>query len=125
MRLALLPGAYAVCRLRPREAVPAWVAGLDGPLVSITRTAEELSIVAPAARVPADVQAEGPWTALAVEGPLDFALVGVLHELSGVLARAEVSTFVLSTYDTDLLLVRAERADAAVAALRAAGHEVA
>ncbi len=43
--LDLLSASYAVCRLAPGLAVPAWAE--TGDLVSITRTTEELSIVCP------------------------------------------------------------------------------
>jgi hypothetical protein len=65
-----------------------------------------------------------PWRRLEVAGPLDLALVGVMSELAGILAGAGVSVFPVATHDTDHLLVRADRLDAACDALRAAGHRV-
>jgi hypothetical protein len=41
------------------------------------------------------------------------------------LARAGVSVFILSTYDTDHVLIRADALDLAVTTLAAAGHTVA
>ena len=58
-------------------------------------------------------------------GPLDFALVGVLADLTAPLADAGISVFVLSTFDTDHVLVRADDLGNAVTALAAAGHGVA
>ncbi len=57
-------------------------------------------------------------------GPLDFALVGVMADLTAAVARAGVSVFVLSTFDTDHLLVRIDDLDTADGALTAAGHSV-
>ena len=88
------------------------------------RTPDELSVVCAADAVPAGVRAERGWKALAVDGPLAFELTGILAGLTGVLARAGVPLFALSTHDTDLLLVREADLERAVAALRAAGHEV-
>ena len=99
----------------------AGVGGRPG-LVSITRRAGELSIVCAEARVPPEVRAERGWRALEVQGPIDFEEVGVLHALSGPLARAGVSVFAVATFDTDLVLVREETLDRAVEALRVAGH---
>lgn len=63
----------------------------------------------PVAHVPANAtRVERGWSGLMVEGPLDFALVGVLAELSGALADASISLCAISTWDTDYLLVRAE-----------------
>ncbi|QJE74354.1 ACT domain-containing protein [Aerophototrophica crusticola] len=120
--LTVLPGELAVCRLPPDAPFPAWA---DGPgFLSLTRTAEELSVVCLADRVPDGVQAVAPWRALKVEGPLDFALTGILAALARPLAEAGISLFAVATYDTDYLLVKADMLDAAVAALRGAGHAV-
>ena len=116
LTLGLLAGQFAVCRLAPGSALPGWL-GWSEELVSVTATAEEVSIVCPAGRVPADVRAERDWRAFVVEGPLDFALVGILAKLSGALAEAGVSLFAISTYDTDYLLVREAKLEAATAAL--------
>jgi hypothetical protein len=105
-------------------SLPAWAAPGDGELHAVVRTAAELTVVCAAARVPGDVRAERGWHALAVEGPLDLALTGVLASLLVPLARAGVSIFAVSTYDTDHVLVRSERLAEAVEALREAGHRV-
>jgi len=119
-RLALewIPGRFAVCRLDPGAAIPAWAVE-GGPLVSITRTEDELSIVAPEEAVPSEVQAERGWDAIRVVGKLDFSMVGVLAGLTGALAEAGVSVFAVSTFDTDILLVREGDSEAAVVALGA------
>ena len=125
--LRLLAGEFAVARLDPGAVVPAW-ASLDdralGPLHAVMRTGTELSVVCPAARVPADVRAERGWRALVVAGPLDFALTGVLASIATPLADAGVSIFAVSSYDTDHVLVRAAQVARAVEALRDAGHRV-
>ena len=123
LTLALHPDTYAVCRLSPDAPLPAWVEG--GPFVSITRTRHELSIVAPQARVPVDVQAERGWRCLSVEGPFDLnGVIGVLAALAVPLAEAEVSIFAVSSYDTDHLLLKDEYLQRAVEALERAGHLV-
>lgn len=121
MNLTLLPGRYAVCRLAPDAPVPAWAAGA---FVSVTRTPDELSVVCDEAGVPADVRHLSGWCCLQVQGPLDFALTGVLSGLAAPLAADGVSIFAVSTFDTDYLLVRAAQLDAACAALEAAGYLV-
>ncbi len=108
MTLDVLPGGYAICRLSANAAVPSWTAG--GAFASVTRSSSELSIVCASDAVPPDVQAQRGYRGLAVRGPLDFSLVGIMATLAGVLAAASVSIFVVSTYDTDYLFVReAER----------------
>ena len=121
--LSVLPTPLAVVRLDPTAAVPAWAA--SGELTSVTRTADELSIVCDEASVPPDARAAvRGWRALKVAGPLDFALTGVLASLAVPLADARVSIFALSTYETDVVLVRAADLSRACAALTQAGHVV-
>ena len=48
---------------------------------------------------------------------LDFSLTGILARLTTALADARVPVFVISTYDTDVLMVKEDHAGAAVAAL--------
>jgi uncharacterized protein len=105
--------------------VPEWAAARPGAaLHAVLRTPAELTVICAAGDVPDGVRAERGWRALAVEGPLDLALTGVLAALLEPLARAGVAIFAVSTFDTDHVLVLADRLDDAVAALRAAGHRV-
>lgn len=122
LHLAVLHETLAIAQLEPHAPMPAWA--MSGSLFSITRTADELSIVCAAALVPADIQAARDWRALKVAGPLDFALTGILAMLAVPLGEAGISIFALSTYDTDYVLVRAPDLDRAVQVLRQAGHTV-
>jgi hypothetical protein len=122
VRLDRVDGLYAVCRLPPDAAVPEWAC--HGALWSVTRTPAELSIVCEASSVPAGVRAEEPWRGLVVRGPLDFSLTGVMASLSAPMAAAGISIFVLSTYDTDYLLVRDHAFERAIEVLTDAGHVV-
>jgi len=115
----VLPGRLTVARLPGTAALPAWADGAG--FVSITRRQGELSIVCADERVPAEVRAERGWRAREVEGPIDFQAVGVLHGLTGPLARAGISVFAVATFDTDVLLVREETLGRATEALREAG----
>jgi hypothetical protein len=99
-----LDGTFAVCRLVPDAPLPAWAAG--GAFVPITCTDEELSVVCRQEAIPEGVRCERGWRCLRVAGTLDVSLVGVLASLLDPLADAGVSVFVLSTFDTDYLLVK-------------------
>jgi hypothetical protein len=50
-------------------------------------------------------------------------MTGVLAAILNPLAAAEVGIFAISTFDTDWILVKADRLPAAEEALRRAGHE--
>ncbi len=118
--LSVLEQECSVCRLPPDSAVPTPTHGFW----SVTKTAAELSIVCPAGSEPTGSEVVGPWRVMSVDGPLDFALVGILESLLAPLAAAELSVFTVSTFDTDHLLVRAEDLERAITCLRSAGHTV-
>ena len=120
--LQILRDRLAVCRLPPQAEIPEWAR--PGDLLVITRTPAELSIICSQRFVPPDTKAERDWRAIKVIGPLDFNLVGVLAALSTTLAKAGISIFALSTYDTDYLLVRMVDFERACSALNAAGHSL-
>jgi hypothetical protein len=122
--LRVLRTPLAVARLAPGEALPAWAAPDAGELHAVVRTAGELSVVCAEDAVPGDVRAERGFRALAVAGPLPFGLTGVLVALATPFAQAGVAIFVVSTYDTDYVLVRDDRLGDAMGALRGAGHRV-
>jgi hypothetical protein len=122
MTLVLLPGRLAVCRLAPDAPLAPWMG--EGVITGTTRTAAELSVVCGEGAVPEGVRAEAGWRALALQGPIPFHLTGVLVRLLQPLAEAGVGIFALSTYDTDIVLLKEAQLAEAVAALRAAGVEV-
>ena len=123
-RLTLQPlhDVFAICRLQADEALPAWATAK--PFFSISRTGDELSIVCLQTLVPDGVRCERGWRCFRVAGAMDFTMIGVVASLAGPLAAAGVSTFVVSTFDTDYLLVKEQDWARAVATLRAAGHIV-
>lgn len=120
--LSIRPEIVAVARLDPGEGWPVWA--LTAPFSILARTESERSVVCPASLVPDGVRAEGPWRAIQSDGPLDFGIVGLLAGLTSALAAAGIAVFAVSTFDTDILLVRADALAAAVGALRAAGYPV-
>ncbi len=122
LTLSVLPEEFGICRLDSAAEIPGWA--ISGPFFSITRTREELSIVCPAASIPEGSVAERGWRCLKVHGPLDFSQTGILASLAEPLAKAGLSIFAVSTYDTDYLLVKANELQKAVQALRQAGHRV-
>lgn len=109
-RLRETPWRLAVCRFPADAPLPAWVFHAEAEFWSLTRTPDELSLVCPEDDLPpsVDTHVERGWRAFQVEGPVPFATTGVVSGLTAPLAAAGIGVFVISTYDTDYLLVKAE-----------------
>ncbi len=122
MRLTLLPETFTICRLSPEQDVPQWVWQNRATLLSITYTADELSIVCPQALPPSGVQYEGSWKAIRIQGPLDFSLTGILVALAAPLAAAHIPIFALSTFDTDYILIQEQYSEQARGVLEESGN---
>jgi hypothetical protein len=118
--LLAVDGTFAICRLAGDSPVPSWATA--GQLFSITRTAEELSIVCPQDAVPEGIRCERGWRFLRVAGTMPFTVVGVLAALTTPLAEAGISVFAVSTFDTDYLLVKETDLALTIEALRQHGH---
>ncbi len=121
--LTLLPDKLSVFRFEP--SVPAAdLAGLPG-LWSITRTRRELSVVAEEGACPAADEEDTGWRCLYVNGPIPFNLTGIVAGITSAIAEEGLPVFVLSTFDSDLILVRGESLDRALRALTGKGYAIA
>jgi hypothetical protein len=120
LNLIVVDGILAICRLGSDSPIPSWATA--GDFFSISRTADELSIVCRQDAVPDGVLCERGWRCLRVAGTIPFSLVGVLASLMVPLAEAGISVFANSTFDTDYLLVKEKDLTAALDALNQQGH---
>ena len=121
--LELLPETLAICRIDAGAPVPSWAAQ-PSSFLTVSRTADELSITTLQSTVPAEVPCERDFRALRVRGPLPLDLVGILAAIADPLAAAGMSIFAISTYDTDYVLVKARELERALEVLRRAGHQL-
>ena len=122
LALSVLPKTFVICKLPADAPVPAWAS--QGKFSSITRTSEELSVVAESDEIPENLRGDMNWRAMKALGPFAFSEVGVLAALVAPLAEAGISVFAISTFDTDYLFTGETQLQASVAALRRAGHTV-
>lgn len=122
LKFSLLPGKFAVCRLPSDAPPPEW--GWIGAFTSVTRTADELSVVCPLENVPAGHAPDTRWVCVKLQGPFSFTQVGIRASFVDPLAESGVPIFAISTHDTDYVLVSEEFAAAALNALQEAGHEL-
>ena len=113
---------YGICKLQKDAPVPEWVVGV---FISITRTADELSIICLEEKIPKEIECERAWRVVEIVGQLEFSLVGVLASLLTPLADAGISAFVLSTFNTDYLLIKEKNINEVVKILETLGHIIA
>jgi len=122
LSLKILPDRMAVCRFEPSAPLPDW---FDQPgFYSITRTAEELSVVCNEERVPLGTESETGWRCFQLLGPFNFSEIGIISSLTHPLTESGVSVFVISTFDTDYLMVKEKDFARAIDVLTAQGHQV-
>lgn len=121
LTLAVLPGEYAVSRLSADAAHPTWA--MQGDFWTLSRTADELSLLCAAELVPDGVQTQKGWALFKLHGPFEFTLTGILASVLNPLKDAGIGIFAISTFDTDYVLVQQHQLTAAVRALRQAGHQ--
>lgn len=124
--LRVLESKFGILRLEKDSEVPSWIYKSD--LFSITKTPEEMSIVCQENNIPentpAGIRVQRGWSCLKIKGPLDFGMTGILAGVSRILAENSISIFVISTYDTDYILVKETDLKKAVKTLQEEGHEI-
>ena len=122
LTLSVLLKTFVICKLPADVPVPAWAT--RGKLFSITRTSDELSVVAETDMVPEKLRGDVTWLANESAWTICVSEVGVLASLIAPLAKAGISVFAISTFDTDYLFTGDTCLQQAVEALRSAGHTI-
>jgi len=118
MELQILPQDFTVCQIPTTKNID-----FSHEFVFLFKTDDEISLVCETAHKPANATAcEVGWRALKISGILDFGMVGVIAKIAGLLAEAGISIFVISTYNTDYVLVKAEKLADCVQVLEGAGY---
>ena len=121
LKLKILDGLYAVCQVEENFK--------DFDLenkdfFSITKTEDEVSVVVLQDKIKSGIKAEKDWRILKIEGILDFSLIGILSKISSILAKSQISIFVISTFNTDYILIKEEKIKEAISILIEEGYEI-
>ena len=104
MELCKIEYDFTVCKIDSIEQ-----ADFTREFVFLSKTDDEVSLVCETAYVPSNAVAVEPgWKALKISGILDFGLIGVIAKISNILAEAQIGIFVVSTYNTDYILIKDE-----------------
>ena len=120
MELKKLEYDLTVCKLSDIKDID-----LSREFFFIGRTDEEISFVCKTEDTPGNtVERDDGWRGFRIQGVLDFSLIGILSNLSGILAENKIGIFAVSTYNTDYILVKYENFDRAVEVLSDAGYTI-
>lgn len=121
MKFTVLPEKYSIYKFRNESSIPEWIFSAD--FYSVTRTKDEISVVAiqkdPA---PADIVCNGDWRILKIEGHLDLSMVGVIAGVSAIFKEKKIPIFIISTYDTDYILIKQNDLNSGIEALEEQGY---
>ena len=120
LQLSILENPFTIHRFPPNHEIPNQV--YESQFYSIGKTDDELSIICDSTIRLNSEKSETGWSCIKVAVPLAFSLIGILAEISTVLAEAEISIFAISTFDTDYILVKSEKLPFAREALLAYGY---
>lgn len=109
-----------VCKLKSEKDID-----LTKKFYFVGKTDEEISLVCLTEDTPTDtLEREDGWRAFRIQGVLDFSLIGILAKISTILAENKIGVFVVSTFNTDYILVKKENIDRALALLELNGYTV-
>jgi len=120
MKLDIIRNDFSVCKIADINQVD-----FSREFVFLSKTPDEISLTCETSHTPQNAtESEPGWKALRVSGTLDFGLIGVVAKISNTLAGANISIFVISTYNTDYILIKEESFERAVRALTVNGFEI-
>ncbi|MDO5783830.1 MAG: ACT domain-containing protein [Eubacteriales bacterium] len=120
MELQKLAHCFSICKLEDFSEVD-----IQAEYCFTAKTDEEISLVCITEQVPSNtIEREDGWRAFRIQGVLDFSLIGILSQISTLLAQHRIGIFVVSTYNTDYVLTKAENFEEALDVLGAAGYRI-
>ncbi|MBQ8597223.1 MAG: ACT domain-containing protein [Lachnospiraceae bacterium] len=120
MELKIIDCAFSVCKVENLSEID-----MSKEFCFIGKTDEEISVVCATEALPKNVtEREDGWRAFRIQGMLDFSLIGILSKISAILAENQIGIFVVSTYNTDYILVKEKNFNKALLLLEEAGYTV-
>ena len=120
MKLEVIDCDFTICKIDNINQVD-----LTQEFVFLSKTPDEISLVCETKTVPPGTIKSVPgWKAIKILDTLDFSMVGVLSKISAILANSDISIFVVSTYNTDYILIKSENFDKGIHVLKHNGYTV-
>ncbi len=120
MELKKLSYSLSICKVAEIKDID-----IEREFFFVGKTDEEISLVCKTEDVPnTTIQRDDGWRGFYIQGTLDFSLIGILSKLSGILADHKIGIFVMSTYNTDYILVKEVNFENAMEVLSDEGYIV-
>lgn len=109
MELKILEYNFTICKVKELNNIDN-----DNEFLFIGKTDEEISIVCDDKHIPTNyTDINRNWKCIKIMGTLDFSLIGILSKITTILATHNIGIFVVSTYNTDYILVKEDKIDLA------------
>jgi uncharacterized protein len=112
LTLVIDQSLLAIVRLDIKTIHWPWISDIliKAKFCTISKTDDELSLVVDQNLV-SDItdKIEKDFISIKVQGPLAFELTGIMLSIIEPLAKANISVFTISTYDTDYVLIKADK----------------
>ena len=120
MEIKILDYDFSVCKVGDYSKV-----NLESNYCFTGKTDEEKSLVCLTEKVPDNaVKRDDGWKAFRLQGVLDFSLIGILSNISTLLAENSIGIFAVSTYNTDYILTKRMNFEKAIHVLKNAGYTI-
>lgn len=120
MELKKIDHDFTVCKVKSEKEID-----LTKEFCFVGKTDEEISLVCVTEDAPAEtLEREDGWKAFRIQGVLDFSLIGILSKISTILAENKIGIFVVSTFNTDYVLVKKENYNRALTLLESKGYVI-
>jgi hypothetical protein len=122
MVLELLDKEYSIYKFNVKKQIDTNIFNND--FISITKTKDEISIVAISGSFENFDKKEDDWKIFKINGILDFSLTGIISKISTILANSGISIFVISTYNTDYIMVKKNKIEETIKIFEKNNYEI-
>ena len=119
LNMKLLPGVYSVVQVKDISKIN--FEKFKESFFNLCITDDEVSVLLNeeySELIDKKINEEKGFKCLKIEGVLDFGEIGIIAKISRILAKEEISIFVVSTYNTDYVLVKENKIAQAIHVLK-------
>lgn len=120
MKLKRLNRHISICKMANVDDVD-----LTKDFYFLVKTSRDITLVCNTSEAPENtLERSDGWRAFVIDDVMDLTMVGVMSEISGILAKNNIGMFATSCYTTDYVLVKEQQFESAMFALAENGYDV-